>query len=108
MKKYLLLISMLLVAMPGHTQTVADIADGLIPQLKNVIPIVYIISYLAGIVFGIKGALKLKESNESKGQVKLSSAIIYFIAAALFLGLPTFVNTGIEFVGLDTANQFKY
>ena len=108
MKKCWLLIFLFLVFIPAHSQTVATIADGLIPQIKNVIPVVYILSYIAGLVFGIKGALKLKESNESKGQVKLSSAIIYFIAAAMFLGLPTLVNTGVEFIGFDTQSQFKY
>ena len=108
MKKYLLLATLLAILMPSHAQTVKDVAEGLIPQIKNVAPVMYIISYLAGVTFGIKGALKLKEASESRGQVKITGAIIYVIAAALFLALPTFINTGVEFMGFDTGGQFKY
>ena len=108
MKKYLLLLPLIMLTMPSHAQTVADVADGLIPQVKNIAPVIEIISYLCGVSFGIKAALKFKESNESRGQVKITAAIIFAIAAALFLALPTFVNTGIEFMGFDTAGQFKY
>jgi hypothetical protein len=108
MKKYLLLLPLLMLAIPSYAQTVADVADGMIPQIKNIAPVIEIVSYLCGIVCGIKAALKFKESNESRGQVKISAAIIFAVAAALFLALPTFVNTGIEFMGFDTAGQFKY
>lgn len=108
MKKQLLLIPLLTLAIPSYAQTVADVADAMIPQISNITPVIGIISYLCGIGFGIKAALKLKEVNESKGQVKLSAAIILVVAAALFLALPTFVNTGIEFMGFNTADQFKY
>ena len=108
MNKKLLFLSLLIFAMPSHAQTVADVANGLIPQVTSVAPVIYIVSYLCGVGFGIKAALKFKEVNESKGQVKLSAAIIFLIASALFLALPTLVNSGIEFMGFDTAGQFKY
>ena len=108
MKKYLLFLPLLALAVPSHAQTVADVANGLIPQVTSVAPVIYIVSYLCGVGFGIKAALKFKEVNESKGQVKLSAAIIFLIASALFLSLPTLVNSGIEFMGFDTAGQFKY
>jgi hypothetical protein len=50
------------------------------------------IAYIAGIGFAFKGILKLKEHNESKGQVPLSNAIFLFLAAGCCLGLPTIVS----------------
>ena len=108
MKKLILILPLYIFFSSANAQTVADVANGLIPQISEIPDVIAIVSYLAGVVCMIKAALKLKEANESRGQVKISGAIIFAIAAALFLALPTFVNTGIEFMGFDTGGQSKY
>lgn len=91
-------------------QTIATVANGLIPQVSNIGPALAAFSYVCGIVLGIKGILKFKENNESKGQVKMGIPIVLCIASALFLSLPKFMNVGIETIGFDRApqSQFKF
>ena len=92
----------------GTCATVDCIALALIPQTGAVINTVGGLSYIFGIVFGIKGAMKLKDYNESKGQqVKLAVPIVMIIAAACFLTLPSYMNMGIEALSLDTAGAKK-
>lgn len=51
------------------------------------------IAYLAGIGFGIKAALKLKEWNDSKGrEVTLTQALIPLVIAGMLLGLPSILK----------------
>ena len=54
------------------------------------------VSYIGGVGFGIKAALKLKEHNESKGQTPLSQPITMGIVAALLIALPTFLKTATD------------
>ncbi len=105
-----LLIILNAIMFQAQAQTIADVANGLIPQVKSYLSVLEIVAYLGGIVFGIKSALTLKEVNESKGQVKFSKAIFYFICAGLLIGLPTFITTGIDSLGYNQAAQqpFRY
>jgi hypothetical protein len=61
------------------------------------------VSYLAGIGFGIKAALKLKESNENKGQTPLSQPITLGVVAAMLFALPSTMTTATETVFDDNA-----
>ena len=67
-------------------------------QLPGVSDVLSAVAYVAGIGFGIKAALKLKEHNESKGQVPLSAPITLFIVAGLLLALPTMLSVATESV----------
>ena len=67
-------------------------------QLPVVADVLAIIAYIAGVGFGIKAALKLKESNESKGQVPLSQPITLAIVAGMLLALPTMLSVATESV----------
>jgi uncharacterized membrane protein (UPF0136 family) len=99
------------VAYAQEATTLADVANALIPEIHSVAPVLAALSYVAGIMSGIKGALKLKEYNESKGQqVKLTVPIVLIVASAMFLALPTLINTGISTLGFDKGGQqtFKY
>lgn len=58
----------------------------------GIIPLMEGVAYVMGIIFLIKSALKLKEHNETKGQVKLTVPIVFFIAGAIFVTLPTAVS----------------
>jgi intracellular multiplication protein IcmD len=78
-------------------------------QLPGVADLISAASYLIGIGFGLKAALKLKEHNESKGQIPLSQPVTLAVVAALLLALPTLLSvsrnsvfgTGSQGTGLD-------
>lgn len=90
-------------------QTLDCVANALIPQVEGVFGALMILSYIFGLVFGIKGVLKLKDWNESKGQqTKLSVPIIMLVAAACFITLPSFINLGVETLSLDKAGAKKF
>ena len=67
-------------------------------QMPGIADVLSAVAYVAGVGFGIKSALKLKEHNESKGQVPLSQPITLAIVAALLLALPALLSTGKEAV----------
>jgi len=102
----LLLISSSVFA--GTSATVATIADGLVAQLQPGPNLMAAIAYVSGIVLGIKGVLKLKEHNESKGQVKLIIPIVLLLSAFLLLALPSALKSGIETFGFDQADQKNF
>jgi len=60
--------------------------------------ILSLISYVGGIGFGVKSALKFKEHNESKGQVPISQPITLAVVAAALLALPTMLTVSKESV----------
>lgn len=95
-----LIISAFLLIFPeiAMAQTIGDIVKNVLStgQLTGIGVILEGISYISGIACGIKGAIKLKEHSESKGQVHLSIALTYIIVAGLLLGLPTVINIGQE------------
>ncbi|MGH1398087.1 MAG: hypothetical protein ACRBCT_02625 [Alphaproteobacteria bacterium] len=54
------------------------------------------ISYLAGLVIGAMGALKLKEHVENADQVTLKEPVIRFLVAGAFFSLPAIFNAMFE------------
>jgi hypothetical protein len=107
MKKYFFLILLVLLfseqALASSCETLDCIVDGFVPQLEASKSLISSISYIAGLIFGYKGIVKLKEHNESKGQVKLSVGLLYLISCALLVGLPTVIVKGRQTVGLSTS-----
>ena len=95
-----MLSALMLVAVePAMAQAGLDrITSPVKAQLPAVADVLSIIAYIAGIGFGIKAALKLKESNESKGQVPLSQPITLAIVAGVLLALPTLLSVASESV----------
>ena len=65
-------------------------------QLPGVADVLQVISYILGVAFGIKAALKLKESNESKGQVPISQPITLAVIAGALLALPSLLKVAAE------------
>jgi hypothetical protein len=65
-------------------------------QMAGIVNVISAIAYIVGIALGIKAALKMKEHNETKGQVPLSTPIVLAVVAAVLLALPTFLKTGKE------------
>lgn len=91
--------------------TVATIADHVVTEIDGIPDLFAAFSYVCGIILGIKALLKFKEHNESKGQVKISAAILYFVAAGLFLGLPTLLNIGYDtmgYRGIQKNNSYNF
>lgn len=68
---------------------VGNLASNLKGTAKNVTDILSILSYVVGVGFGIKAALKFKESNENKGQTPISQPLVLLAVAAFLLSLPT-------------------
>lgn len=94
MKKTIILLLLLMANSVWAVPTVADIANNVTDQIDGLPNIFGAFSYIFGIILGIKGILKLKENNESKGQVKIGIPIAMLVASALFLGLPKFIQAG--------------
>ncbi len=78
--------------------TTAAMVTNFLAQSGGWSDVLSVIAYIAGIGFGIKAALKLKEHNESKGQVPISQPITMFIVAGLLIALPTFLTTAADSV----------
>lgn len=77
----------------AQAQDLAGVTSRLKTQIPGIADILSIVAYIAGIGFGIRGALKLKEYNESKGQqVPLSQPIVAFVVAGILLALPTMLS----------------
>ena len=94
-----MLSALMLVAIdPVMAQGLDRITNPVKSQLPAVADVLSIIAYIAGVAFGIKAALKLKESNENKGQVPLSQPITLAIVAGILLALPTMLSVATEAV----------
>ncbi len=102
---FLLMILSAPVLAQTTSATLGTIADGIVNTVPGILQVMEAGAYIAGIVLGIKGIFKLKEANESKGQVKLSVPIIMIIASVILLALPTAINVGIQGFGLNQASQ---
>ena len=83
----------LLVGDAAMAQDLKAVTNNLHGQLPGIADILSAVSYLAGIGFGIKAALKLKEHNDTKGQVPISAPITMAVVAALLIALPTLLTT---------------
>jgi len=71
---------------------VGYLASTLRTSAKSVTDILSLVSYVVGVGFGIKAALKFKEHNETKGQTPISQPIVLLAVAGFLLSLPTLLN----------------
>lgn len=104
-------ISMINMAFAAGCETVDCALEGLLPHMTASEDLISTIAYIVGIVFVYKSIVKFKENNESKGQVKLTWAILYFVAGGLLLGLPTVIKAGRETIsikGTYDKNTYTY
>ncbi len=76
--------------------TTTAIVSNFMSQAGGWTDVLSTVAYLAGIGIGIKAALKLKEHNESKGQIPVSQPITMFIVAGLLIALPSFLTTAAD------------
>jgi hypothetical protein len=109
MKKNKMLIGvlsvLLLLPFASEAQTVATVANSVLNNIKSVPQLIGSISYVCGVALGVMSLLKFKEHNETKGQVKITSGIIYLLCSIILLSLPTVMNVGMETFGYDKAGQ---
>lgn len=81
---------------------IAVLAPGWVGQVKNVVKVFQLVSYVSGIFFGFKAILKFKEHNETKGQVKIAIPFFHIVASAALLALPTLIEIATDaLVGTD-------
>lgn len=73
----------------GDGAGVGALTTNLKSSANSITDILSLASYVIGVGFGIKAALKFKESNENKGQTPLSQPIVLLVVAAFLLSLPT-------------------
>lgn len=107
----LIFASMLNLAIAGTCETLDCSIEQFLPNMTAMEDVIGTIAYIVGILFVYKSILKFKEHNESKGQVKLSVAILYFIAGGLLLGLPTVISMGRSTIGVNATydkNPYSY
>lgn len=102
----LVFLGLMLFALTANAQapsnlTVGDIAVQIKSQIPGVLNVMEAIAYIGGLGLGVKGIMKLRENNESKGKVPLTTPIIMIVAAVILLALPTAINTGIFGLGLQ-------
>jgi Ca2+/Na+ antiporter len=96
---------LLLLPFASEAQTVATVANSVLNNIKSVPQLIGSISYVCGVALGVMSLLKFKEHNETKGQVKITSGIIYLLCSIILLSLPTVMNVGMETFGYDKAGQ---
>lgn len=101
------LISPLMITEANAAATVADMANTLLANIKTLPRFIVTIAYIMGIVCGIQSALKFKEFNESKGQVKVSVPIYYAIGSALLIGVPLTLQTGLDSFGYEKTDYSR-
>lgn len=88
--------SLLFMSEPVLAANMGTLSSGITGQMPAVANLLSAVAYIAGVGFGIKAALKLKEHNESKGQIPLSQPITLAVVAGVLLGLPSFLSAAKE------------
>ena len=88
-------------------QTAGSMADGIVRQYDEFATLITGGAMLLGIAVGVLAGVKLKNHAENPQQEKLTKPIIYFIVAGILIGLPSFLNTGKNTLGLQTGNQLN-
>lgn len=93
-----------LVAPDVSAQGLNNVTGTLKSQFGGLAEVLSGISYIAGIGFGIKAALKFKEYSEDSQRNKLSVPIGLAAVAGILMALPTLLTTSTESV-LGTGYQ---
>jgi hypothetical protein len=65
-------------------------------NLSAMSDIISSVSYLIGVMFGIKASLAFKEHAEDPDRIPLSKPIVYMMLAAMLVALPEFLRVGVN------------
>lgn len=79
-------------AMAAAIDSLGTAADNIIPSGKSIVDLLTGFMYLAGVSFGVKSALQLRDHTESPQQVRLAKPLTSTGVSAIFLGLPSFLD----------------
>lgn len=71
-----------------NAQTIGDVAKSFSYGFSLLPAVLMAFCVVAGLVLCIKGILKLKAHSDTKGQVKLSEALLYVVAGTALLCIP--------------------
>lgn len=107
----LILISILNTSLAATCGTLDCAIESILPHMSAGQDVIATIAYIVGVFFVYKSIIKFKENNDSKGQVKLTSAILYFVAGGLLLGLPTVISKGRQTISVNSTydkNPYAY
>lgn len=102
----ILLLSVLAIPMGANAQTVADVANTIKTNIQGLPSLIGVICYIFGVGCGVMAALKLKEHNETKGQVKMFIPIAYAMGSAFLLAMPTVMNVGLGTFGYSKTQKY--
>jgi hypothetical protein len=99
----------------GDGAGLGNLTQNLRSSANSIVDILSLVSYVVGVGFGIKAALKFKEHNESKGQTPISQPIVLLVVAAFLLALPTLLimakdavlGTGSSSTSISDATQLR-
>ncbi len=98
---YLLMVPSVYAAVP----TLAELVDAITLDVASLPNLIATFAALAGVGIVVKGIMKLKEHNESKGQVKLSLALSYIIAGSFLVALggsAVYTGGGMKEISMQT------
>ncbi|MCV6599569.1 MAG: hypothetical protein OIF36_03720 [Alphaproteobacteria bacterium] len=74
-------------------EDIVEVTKNVSKNLKGVIDVIKVVSYIAGLSFGIAGLLKLKEYMDKPGQnTGIQMPMGRLLIGALFLSLPTLLK----------------
>jgi hypothetical protein len=95
----LILLTTLAIHFPGATHHLFNQSIDYMRHAENhqkIADFLSAISYIAGVSFGIKAAVKMKEHNETGGKTPLSQPITLGLVAAILIAFPTMMTSATE------------
>ena len=85
-------------------QTIGDVAKSFTYSFSLFPAVLMTFCVVGGLVLVIKGILKLKAHTDTKGQIKLSDALLYICAGTALLCFPAVLKIGKEVMGVSETN----
>lgn len=104
-----LLLSQDLVLASTGGGDLTSISTTLIGEIKSVVQLLIIISYVAGVGFALAGVIQFKAHKDNPTQVPLSKPIIFLVVGACLLFLPTMISSaGQSIFGSDKKSSGEF
>lgn len=91
---------------PVFAQTVSDVSESMIESTSSIPGLLTGFSYLAALIFGVRGILKMKEHVENPSQTPLRQPIISLLTGGGLLALPLVYEAMDNLINPGGAVQF--
>ncbi|MEG1136885.1 MAG: hypothetical protein RSD65_08860 [Anaerovoracaceae bacterium] len=89
-----------------NAQTIGDVAKSFTYSFSLFPAVLMAFCVVGGLVLCIRGILKLKAHSDTRGQVKLSEALLYVVCGTALLCIPAVLTIGKELMGVgDTKGK---